>query len=284
MNLTTLLSTIRTQLFKDSTSQGYSDAQILLQINQGYQKIWDAKDWLWSLADTSVNLYYTTVSSTSTGTTLNAITGTGALPNQQVIVSDGENTETVIVASVILNTITLVYPGLLNSYAADSIISSMSIAKPAGFNKFVEVMTLNNDNQALYSRLTPISWKDINFCYANKMVGVPTYYCEDISSIKIYPPPNSDAYSVTLRYKKDLTELSLATPTGSPIFPTSYHNLLVFYACAQLQLQEERINGYNLFMSEFERGIQKMLSDDNKMYDGQLRMTNWKDRPATYEW
>lgn len=60
------------------------------------------------------------------------------------------------------------------------------------------------------------------------------YSTTGVKSLIIYPAPTVSGIPITIRYKKNLKELSATDLTASPEFDSRYHDMLATYACYEI--------------------------------------------------
>lgn len=83
----------------------------------------------------------------------------------------------------------------------------------------------------------------------------PRFVFKTNSGWGITPAPN-EAYTVSYKYFKDLTELSIFSDTTE--IPSKYDNIITWGALSHMNLFRENPDGYNIARSSFKEGIKNM--------------------------
>lgn len=180
---------------------------------------------------------------TSTGTTLYVDSVSGMQKAQYLIVSDGTNYERVQIASFSGNTITLVPPGLVNSYTDGDYVSSNQIWLPGNYNA-IYTITCEELSTTAHTGVILNQTSQTQMEIANPIIqsrAMPTSYCIDgcdlfYETITAGAGTNITAFASTgLSAHEDnyytdwifinQTRNAWARVTSSVVFPTKLVNL-----------------------------------------------------------
>jgi hypothetical protein len=90
--------------------------------------------------------------------------------------------------------------------------------------------------------------------------GKPTNFFITNGVINLYPIPD-DAYTLTMRYYKNITELSGLTDVA--LIPSAFHEILVYGALVRYLISEDPADGaITRYQQEFDRIMQELKSSD----------------------
>ncbi|MCD6310442.1 MAG: hypothetical protein J7M18_06980 [Candidatus Eremiobacteraeota bacterium] len=126
MNLSDLRNKIYIMLHESGNNSIFSESTLNDFINSRYFRVCRARPWSFLLKEAKIELFRTTVSSPSTGNTLNVTSTSGMGIGRKLVVIDGMNSEHVRITGIEGNVITLEGSGLVNTYdsGADVIIDN----------------------------------------------------------------------------------------------------------------------------------------------------------------
>lgn len=253
-----------------SDSQATSETRLLIELNEGYEKIAKAKDWDW-LKDTDVKVlpYTTTTTGTSTGTNLYAASRTNMYIGQKLVVGSSlfENVEALTVNS---SPVTLVSPGLVSSYASgEAKIGAASVQKPTDCYKLIAVRLQSiSSTENSVTLLTRETERGV-FDYQGEVLdlGAPTHYIERENDLWFNcGVDDSYTYKILIDYIKVPADLALSAEV-EPAFSKYYDDLLVNYGQFAFYQRINNLQLARVYESRFYDLLKAMIADDAERHD-----------------
>ena len=153
-----LFSELKTALYEvireESGNSAFTDTEISRWINRAYNEIWISYPWSFRKTTTVLTNVFTSCSDAgdSTGTTLYVDSSSGMTIGMELIVNDTCNYETVTIAAISGNTITLESPGLISTYEDGGIVAGAHLYLPYNCQKVLDIlcMEINTSSQSFF--------------------------------------------------------------------------------------------------------------------------------------
>jgi len=263
MNRAEMRTAVYQNLQETSTNTNFGTTNVNAALARAWEQIWKYNNikWEWLITETILYNPCTTVASTSTETTLNATAVTNMDAGQWLYVIDGNVYERVKIDEINETIVTLVSPGLANSYAARCKVIGNHIFMPDDFYQLIDIFWENITETS--QTIGKIEWKNaIEFFKDYPRInteGDPSEYMFEDDSVIIYPLPDSDNdYRFNVRYLKKPDDLADAT---EPEMPERYHDLIVTFATAELCKQDGNFNKFSLYGKDFASKFKAMVNE-----------------------
>lgn len=243
MDLTAIQASVYRRIQESSENTAFSTTIVNDYINEGYRYVWTFQNtpWEWLIDETYKVNPYTNIADDSTDTTAYVDAVTNMFANQWLTINNGTVYERAKISGTPATTLTLASPGLVETYEDGDEVSSNMLALPTDYFNMLDVICEDiSSGLQTTMRLIKADEEEIDRLYPRITDGVPTHYYVRNGYLYIYPVPDK-AYKFELKYFKKPTALSEST--DEPIFPSEYHDLLVYYTAGQILMGDVRGNG-----------------------------------------
>lgn len=114
----------------------------------------------------------------------------------------------------------------------------------------------SSTSRPLLTYLDPQEWRNIQ--HYNPESGTPRYWTTMDGYLWLWPTPDKD-YTVDLDYVKKVSDLS--SDSDTPLIPSTYHDVLVWGAIAELCFRERDMAGYDIANERYNRILADMEAE-----------------------
>lgn len=281
MNRSDMRTLFYGKIQETSSNSMFSSTLVNLYLQEAWYKIYTWKNtvWDWLVTETNITMPYTTVSSSSTGTTLNVTSNSNFVAGQYIHVKEGNVVERVRIQTVATGVLTLVSPGLVNTYTTAATVHCNYIAVPTGLMNFLTLTNIKTtEDDVTTNNIERTDWRTLQEkspLITN--IGAPQYYTVK-NGYMIFSPLPDYAYKINISYLKMGTDLADET---SPELPVQYHKYIVDYAIA-VALKSNVNNQIliqlgSLYESEFYNGLNLIKSNNTYLPDVYPKIYNKSD-------
>jgi len=213
MIVANLRSSILAELRESTDNSAFTSAEILRFINNAHSFIYHSYEWSFrNKTNTQYSISALTTSSTSPGVTVAVSSVNGMTVGDKIYITDGQHQEEVQVASISTLTLTLVSPGVVNTYASGSKIYTSHIFSP------YDCQSINNIN---ISNTTGTSSKLAYSDQATLQLVSPSITFSSIPSN--YIPGEYDNTSITSLTADATTSTTSIVDSALPGSTTDYY-------------------------------------------------------------